>query len=288
MITASEIAANIAHLPSWPIITSRLMEVIGREEHSATEVVRLVSMDATIATKVIRVANSAAYARRGGAAGLSQAVVILGEQIVAGIAIGASAEVLFNSELTGYEMESGALWKHSLRTAFAASELVKRAKAKVSEDQAFTCGLLHDIGKIVISNFLEKNRNQLRAEMSKFITEDFRISEKKYLGVDHCDVGAVLADTWNLPVAIKHCITHHHSPSEAEEHFRHLVYAVHLADVCAMSLGEGQGIDSLSYPLDPRYSDFVEVDRTTVEKILMTVEAKFTDAMSFLNPAGGS
>ena len=99
-------------------------------------------------------ANSAAYCRGQPVTTISRAVLLMGEMMVVGVAICVSTSIIFQRPLDGYESPEGELWEHSLRSAIACRELAKFTKGKVNPGLAFTAGLLHDIGKSIISEFL--------------------------------------------------------------------------------------------------------------------------------------
>jgi putative nucleotidyltransferase with HDIG domain len=288
MNRVKEILKRIETITPWPVTTSRLVKLVGREDHSINDLVRLISLDAGLTMRVLRVANSARYARRERCSSVGQAIAILGEQIVVGIAIGAGAGEVFLSSMDGYGGSTGDLWKHSLRTAFAAREFSRYARQCISAEDAFTAGLLHDIGKSVIANYIGVELGGIVSRIDTVEGDTFLSEEHNLLGLDHTEVGAEIARSWNLPDQMLESIAFHHKPSAAAEQFRTIVFAVHLADIAAMSLGDGTGADTLTYGLDGEYPRYYQLSRVDFEKILTAAESRFMDAVEFISFNGGS
>ncbi len=283
-----KIARAVEDLPVLSTVATRLLQVTGDENHSMNEVVRVIEVDAILTSKVLRISNSAAFSRGKDITSLPRAIGRLGEKIVTGIVIGESTKEVFVSELEGYEADAGDLWDHSLRTALAARELSKFSKENVSSDEAFTAGLLHDIGKSVIDQFLAGKATKMRKHYDDGEADDFRGAERDQVGTDHAEVGFALAARWSLPDALAEVIRNHHDPSEAKEEFKHLTYVVHLGDFIAMMAGTGTGADTLAYNVDQQYADYFNLRMKDIDNLILTVEMEFTDIKNFVVPSGNA
>jgi putative nucleotidyltransferase with HDIG domain len=288
LIIPEEIASKVKELPTLSVVTMRIIEIIGDESHSNKDLVKIVSSDPVLTTRVLRIANSAAFARRTEITSLARAIMQLGEKMVVGIAIGSCATGVFTNDLAGYGAEKGELWDHSLRTAIAAREIAAYAKNPIKADEAFTAGLLHDIGKAVISEFLYLKAEKMLRKCDEGNFESFRDAEREELGTDHTEVGAVLAKRWNLPESLSEAIEKHHEPARAEEKYRNIVYAVHLGDLMSMLGGIGTGVDTLAYSIDKGYIDHFELGMKDFDRILLTVEMEFSSVKDFVVPNGGT
>ncbi|MFH1734452.1 MAG: HDOD domain-containing protein, partial [bacterium] len=242
------ILGKVTNVPMLPQVVMRLLTLIGNSDHSFHEVVKIVESDAALTARILRVSNSAAFFRGNQVHSVSKAILQLGEKMVAGIAIGSCTSDVFKSPLHGYESAEGELWDHSLRTAIASREIASKFAKGVGTDLAFTAGLLHDIGKAILSEFLKGSTREMAQKCDAGNT-DFLQAEIEHSGTNHAAVGGVLASHWNLPIAIAEAIQHHHSPAAAVDEFRALVYAVHLGDLVAMMGGTGTGADTLAYKI---------------------------------------
>ncbi len=273
---AAAIAQKVNRLPTLPLVVHRLLEMVGREKHSLQEIVQIVESDSSLTVKVLRVANSAAFSRGQQITTVSRAIIHLGEKMVIGIALGACAPDLFAHPLVGYESCAGEMWDHSLCCAIATREVARYAAAPVSLDLAFTGGLLHDIGKTIISEFLRGNAETLTQWCDTRRSEDFLAAERELLGTDHCRIGAEMAAHWNLPQELCAVIRHHHHPSSAALKDRVLVAAVHTGDLLAMMAGQGTGADSLSYRLDETVESFFKIEKDDLSRIILNVQMEFS------------
>jgi putative nucleotidyltransferase with HDIG domain len=186
-----------------------------------------------------------------------------------------AADMLYQKDLSGYEGQKGDLWAHNLLTALAAKTIVPHAKKAINGDVAFTCGLLHDLGKSILSDFLENTSAKVIQALDENKVKSYETAESKILGIDHCEAGFQLATHWNLPEPIPSAIRYHHNPSSAPEDHRTLVYAIHLGDMLAMMSGSGTGADTLRYQLDSNYVDYIDLDENDLASIMVEIGDEF-------------
>ncbi len=92
-----------------------------------------------------------------------------------------------------------------------------------------------------------------------------------------------MAKKWNISPKLCSAIRFHHNPSNATENDKPIVFAVHLGDFLAMTLGEGTGVDTLAHGLDENYSNYYDLNHTTIESILALIQAEFADAKSLIS-----
>ncbi|MEE9553449.1 MAG: HDOD domain-containing protein [candidate division Zixibacteria bacterium] len=282
LTTDDSIARRIKEMPMLSAVASRLLELTGDQDHSINDVGRIVESDAFLTSRVLRVANSAAFSPIDPIQTVNKAVSYLGEKMLIGIAIGSGSAKVFKTPLDGYESKAGELWDHSLRTAIASRELAEFAAKNLSPNIAFTAGLLHDIGKSVISEFLEGNTKDLTSLCDKGVAEDFLAAERSMAGTDHCEVGFQLGNHWRLPATLCAAIKYHHHPWKSEEEYKPLVYAVHLGDIVAMLGGVGTGADSFAYRIDINYDNYIKVGKEDLSYLLLKVEEEFSKTRNFV------
>lgn len=278
MIVTNSILDRVKEMPLLSVVASRLLELTGDDDHSLQDVAKIVENDAYLTTRVLRVVNSAVFSPIEPITTVSKAIVYLGEKTVMGIAIGSCSAAVFKKPLNGYEAAAGALWEHSLRTAIASREISIFVKEKISSNLAFTAGLLHDIGKSVISEFLDGNVNQMVNMCDEGKVEDFLSAEKNTVGTDHAEIGYELATHWRLPEPLVMVIKYHHHPNLCDGEYGALVYTVHLGDILAMMGGTGTGADSLSYTIDEKYSEFIDISKDHLAIVLLKIQEEFARA----------
>ncbi len=275
-LSQSELLAIVNAVPLLSPSANRLLQLTAQEDHDLIDIVNLVKTDAKLTARVLKVVNSAAFGLLSNITSIDRAISYLGERIIVSIAIGDCAAKLFDKELAGYEATGGDLWRHDLRTAIAAREVVTQSDADISPDLAFTAGLLHDIGKALISDYLQGTAPAAIQMITTEDSGDYLAAEAAMVGFDHTQAGYELAKVWQLPEALVEVIRYHHQPSQATEANRALVYAVHLGDSIAMLGGFGTGSDSLQYRLDLAYTDYLTLSPNTLANVMLTVDTEFT------------
>ncbi len=285
-ISQEELQKIVKSVPMLSPSASQLLQITSRADHDLSDVVALVKNDANLTARVLKIVNSAAFGLVNTITSIDRGISYLGERIIVGIAVGDSAGKLFEKELSGYESAGGDLWKHDLRTAIAAREVVKQSGADISSELAFTAGLLHDIGKSLISDYLQGSVIEAVEMVSTENDLDYLDAEEKLIGFDHTRAGYELAKSWQLPDELAEVILYHHEPAKAKEEYRALVYAVHLGDNIAMMGGYGTGSDSMRYKLDQQYTDYIKIGPKTLATIMVNVDTEFEKLESSLTKSG--
>lgn len=184
-----------------------------------------------------QLSNSAFFGLSSPVSNLNDAVTQLGFQQIYQIAVAASSSRTLSPPQKGYAIDQGELWKHSVTAALAA-QLLARAQGE-NESIVFTGALLHDIGKIILSEALEKNYADLLHE-AKTSTQPLVDIEKKILGVDHAQVGGRLLDRWKFPPNLVAAVWFHHCPRAAAGHERLASY-IYFGNAIAHLLGHTYG-----------------------------------------------
>jgi len=275
MISIDEVVGRTKLLPLLSQSSMRLMDIIRDDRHTMADIIRIVSLDAPLTARLLMVVNAPAFAQSGRVNSLSRAVAVLGEKVVTGIALALCAPFIYENDLAGYAGERGLLWKHSMRVAIAAREVSRYGTREINPDVAFTSGILHDIGKAVISEYLRDMTGLLLEEVEEQKSKDFLEAERKALGFDHAMLGEAVALHWQLPEPYPEVVRFHHDPMLAPEAWRHEVFCAHLGDLIAMMGGTGTGADTLLYRLDEHFEEYFSLPEYWLERILLTVSDEY-------------
>ncbi len=238
----------VSNTPDLPVMPAAVMAVIRETESStcsAQSVAKYLSQDPALAVRVLRLANSAFYSLRRQIMEVPEAVVVLGMRTVRNLAMIAGSYPWMSRELKGYELGPRELWAHSFGVAIGAEVVARRAR--LNESEAFSAGLLHNLGKVAMSVWLESRAEALFDAISKD-EAPFDAVERQVLGFDHMQAGAHMAESWNLPKPLVRAIRFHHCP-DVVENPEPLVDCVHIADFMAMSAGMNPGWDGLRYEI---------------------------------------
>jgi putative nucleotidyltransferase with HDIG domain len=228
-----ELARRIHQLPSLPRALTEALRVVRDDALSAEHCVRAIEQDVTLAARVLRLANSPFYGACGRVSSVCDAVRLLGLRTVASVVVAVSMDGVL-AKWSDDEDLFLVYWRHAVATAAAARELARGAGA--DPDEAFLAGLLHDLGRLVLTVFAPGSAHMLRAWA---VEEDVdsRNVEVRLTGRAHDEVGAAVARRWSLPEPIVAAIALHHAPSEAFEPGTSLLTAVvHVADAIAHAM----------------------------------------------------
>ena len=272
---------RINDIPMLSVVATRLLEISGDDNTSLKDIVKIVEKDAYLTARILRISNSVAFSHGRAISTISDAIVRLGEKTVVGVAMESSTS-FFKQPLSGYESPAGELWNHALHTAIAAREISRYSISPVNPELSYTSGLMHDIGKPIISDFLAINVNDITKRCDQHQVEDFAAAERDIVGLDHAEAGFELALHWKLPEALCMAIRWHHEPAHCKQAHQALAYIVHIADILAMMEGGGLGADFLSYKMDPDYGKFVKINKADIAAILLIMRNEFTKTQQLI------
>jgi len=288
MSVANDILNKVDNIPLLSTSAMQLLEVISNPDHTLGEIVKIVECDSILTGQVLNKVNSAKFGLIEPITSVARSLSYLGNKMVVSIAISICAPQLFEKTLEGYEGGKNTLWEHSLKTAIASREVALESKVEMNPDTVYTAGLLHDIGKSVISEFMINSANGILNKLDKNELTDYSQGEHDLLGTDHCEVGSALARKWNVPDILVPSIAHHHDPENTDESDRAMVYAVHVGDIIAMLCGAGTGADSLRYELNPNYKTYFSIDDAKQEEILLKVMLEYNKTINLLDSEGAA
>jgi HD-like signal output (HDOD) protein len=208
----SSFLKKVSEIPPLPSVTSRILEVAENPLSSAHELTDIISNDPALTAQILKAANSAFYGFPNKIGTIYLAIVILGFNMVRTIALSSGVLKVFSARDSKKSLlKPDSFWEHSLKTGVACKILAKRYKYYLS-GEAFTAGLLHDIGRIILAHYNTTKYNDVIKHSAKQ-RKSLLDSEVEILGFSHADVGGVLLQDWNLPLAIADAVSFHHSPT---------------------------------------------------------------------------
>lgn len=260
-----------------------LLEVASRPDHDLQDIAGLIKYDAALTAKTLQLVNSAAFALHSKISDIERAITYIGENYLLSLVVSEAAKMIYDSDLAGYMGHKGDLWNHNLLTALASKKIAELCHEPVNSNIAFTCGLLHDLGKAIISDFLIDSSSAALNAVESGQVSNFASAEEKMLGIDHTQVGHALALHWQLPEPLPSAMRYHHEPARAPAPHRSLVYAVHLGDMVAMMTGYDTGADAMRYQLDSTYSDYIAIKENDLARIILETDQEFQKLKESMN-----
>jgi putative nucleotidyltransferase with HDIG domain len=237
---------DLKDLPPMPQVVFKAREVLADPNAGMRDLTQVIENDPAMASKVLRIANSAYFGMSGRVSSLQQATVLLGAKILGKVITMAGISGLLGRSLPGYRLKSGDLWRHSVAVATGSELIAAKVDPRCRED-AFVAGLLHDNGKII----LERHVRQRQALFDSYTRQDglsMRVAEIQILGFDHAHIAAEACQRWNFPAQVTRAIRYHHMPAKGgEDRLPHILY---LANHVARLSGGGLGGDDLLQEMD--------------------------------------
>jgi putative nucleotidyltransferase with HDIG domain len=200
---------KINRLPTIPATLSRILEIIEDPKSGAKDLEAVLVYDPAITAKVVAIANSPYYGFKHKVVELAHAVSLIGFDVVKHISIGLSLFSCFENPYSPLSSRINDIYVHSFASGFAADHLARLSPA-CDRQPAFLCGLLHDIGKLVLIKLLDLNYNNI-LEIAQDKKTQVSAVEREVLGLDHADVGAWLIDQWGFPEVFVASIRDHHT-----------------------------------------------------------------------------
>lgn len=235
--TLEQVLARADALPALPDIVARILEMLGDEEANAETLSHYIISDPAVVARLLAAANAGAIGASGRVDSVRQAIMLLGVGRVREITL---ATAIIDRFRVPPPFDAHRLWLHSVGVAVCAQEVA--AYAGLDADVAYTAGLLHDVGQLLLYVFdPEAYTDALHLKAQRDI--DIVDAEREHLGVNHAHVGGELARLWKLPEVVADAIAGHHvSGEEAPEN--EMADAVHVAEVLAHALDLGGAADS--------------------------------------------
>lgn len=203
----SELLAKLEDIRTLPVVAMRVNELINDPDSSSADIAEVLKKDQVLTAKILRLVNSSYYAIPGGVADVQRALAFLGFNTLAQLVLSLSVFSLF-STFDNEDFSMLDFWRHALGTGVCAEILAKRLKLPRPEE-AFTCGLLHDIGKLVLHEIDPERLIQIVQE-AKRRGCSFVDVEREWDLPGHAYLGEVIASKWGLPQVIRLAIRYHH------------------------------------------------------------------------------
>ena len=245
------ILSQINSVPSMPSVVMELRKYLNDPDVSFDQLAKVIEHDPGLTANVLQLANSAYFGWTRTIKTVKQAITRLGTNRVFQMVLCMSVAPLVRKPIKGYDCDAEGLWQHSIATAICAEQLVQQLGLPDLEE-AFTAGLLHDMGKVVLGTFVEVDDEPIK-ELVALDRLSFNEAEQMVLGIDHAEVAAELLATWNLPAEVVAAARWHHQPNRVEDDsHQRLVDLIHVADFLCLSFGFGVGVDGLQYRLDEK------------------------------------
>ncbi len=267
-ILANAIVENVHSLPQFPENILIVQKLINDPKSEMTDIARQISMDPSFTADLLKIVNSAQYMLTKKVDSISEAVKMVGIRGIKNLLFSYGAEKVLGSDTT----DKKNLWEHSYRTAFYAFNLIKNFRKDPNLlDDVFVGGILHDMGKIVFANVHPDLLGKIR-QFSADKGLPLSLFEDLSAGMNHAEIGALIAEKWNFPENLVAAIRFHHDPESAPEELRDLVDTVYLANMFCEYEAGNVSFDQFN---DPSLKNFGITSRKQIDTLLTRFSSGF-------------
>lgn len=245
MITTSaeleDLIDGTVNIPTIPTILVEITAIFDSPDGSAKDAARVIEKDPAIATRALRIVNSSFYGLKNPVSNINLACSILGLKIIKNLVVQATVLQTFGAGEKGNGFNADWLWDHSFKTAVACRLLAEHSVIAegFNKDDAYTCGLIHDIGKLILIES-QGDRFFEALAFSKQNNIPLAKAEAEVFGFNHAHVGGLLANRWKLAPNVQAAVMYHHSPATNPEDWAR-GFLVKAANTYAHMAAEGNG-----------------------------------------------
>jgi putative nucleotidyltransferase with HDIG domain len=239
----NRILKSIQALPPFPMTLQKVMKLAGDPDSSLTELVAVIRLDQSITANILRICNSAYFGIRRPVDNVNDAILYMGKKNVLRAVMTAGLSRYFRTT-KGYDVKGGDLWEHAVAVALL-SQICAAKTLRTDDPRIFTAAVLHDIGKMVLGEFVHDSWQTIRnlVETQRY---SFLEAEEEVIGVNHAELGGEIALIWKFPEEILRAIAFHHRPDQLAEGDS-VPWIVYLANQVCHAMGIGLGNDALAY-----------------------------------------
>lgn len=214
MAIAKNILPSNLTIPTIPTVLTRIEKLVQDPKSGMKEYADVISSDAPLTARVLKIANSSYYGLRERCMSTQQAAVTLGLRVLRNVVTQAAViEQSRGLATLGFDLD--ALWKHSIMTAQTCNFIARRCRNPKlpTPDELYVCGLLHDLGQIVLLDNLKQDYVAI-ARQAQAEGLPLHVAERNMLGFDHAEAGSLIAVRWGLPAQMAGAIQHHHTTAD--------------------------------------------------------------------------
>lgn len=280
----TELLNKLQDVRTLPVVAMAVNELINDPNSSSADIADVLKKDQVLTAKILRLANSSYYAIPGGAADVQRALAFLGFNTLAQLVLSLSVFSMFTS-FDGEIFSMVDFWQHALATGVCSEILAKRLKYPKPEE-AFTCGLLHDMGKLVLHEIDPDRLMEIVGEASRRQCSFVEV-EREWDLPGHSYLGEVIATKWGLPQVIRLAIRYHHydvsSMASILSSAKPVIHMVRLANTICVKNQVGKSGDFSQGLVTPDMLKPLNLQLEDIPKIEEQLKVDMVKAGAFLN-----
>ncbi len=269
----NEILSNIKNLPTTPQILPRLLGKLRDHDASADDIVDLIKLDPPMMAQIIKISNSGYYAIPKGNTDLKRAIAHIGLGETYKIVTIIVGREIASAPIKAYNMEGNELWQTAIGAAICMEILAKHTASDPTD--AYTIGIFHNLGKLVISNTAFKDYAPV---FEKIENENISQAEaeRAVLGFDYCEVGGILLEYWDFPTFISSPVRFQLDPMATTEN-RQTACMLHISLYLLSAIGLASGRDAYAFKLNEEAVTTLKLTQKDTEQMMIQVLTRFEE-----------
>lgn len=271
-------------MPPLPDVAQRVLQIVRDPNYSIDQLVAVVRTDPALTARILRLCNSSLFGLSREVTAVSDAVAYIGTRNLVRLTLVTCTAWFFQSARSSCFGTAADLWRHTLACA-SACQFLAETSGYDRPATAYTAGILHNVGKVALSQVLEPERLQVVAASTAGAGnhhDDWLERERAALGLDHATAGGIVTETWNLPADLRRAVRHHHD----RNHLRpdgDLVALLHIADQAVLRMGIGVGFSDVEYRIDPAALNQLHLDAGALVALERHLAAELPRSEDFVN-----
>lgn len=274
-------------MPSLSPTVMKVNELANDINSSARDLVKVISMDPVLTAKVLKLINSSYFGLPNEITNLNRAVILLGINTVKNLALSSAVVGAVQGRKGAEGIDTTEIWRHSLGVAVVAKILAREAGcAKQTLEEFFIAGLLHDIGTILVMQYLPDAHREILQKMDAEGLDALE-AEDAVLEMSHNRIGELIAEKWRLNANLVASIRDHHRPDRVTDQHRQVVHIVHGADgICQKAGVQFRGDETVGIHSEELWQ-VVGVSEERALEVTAVLVAEIEKATVFLKAGAG-
>lgn len=275
-ISIDDVVRRVRDLPSLPVVVVELLSSMEQEDIDVHVLAGKITLDQSLSAKTLRLANSSFYGMQSKVTSIQQAIAVLGFHSIRTLVTACSISGGIPAQ-AGSRVDLRGFWRHSVATALAAKALARQLRQ--NPETAFTAGLLHDLGSLVLVTMFPEQYEQAQAYRCAHDC-DLASAERAVFGIDHALVGSTLAAHWKFPAQIQAAVALHHASDGFDT--LSLSLTIHVANIVAHGLDLSGQEDDLAGPLSEQAWQTLALGESAWMTVFRETERGFQDMCQIL------
>ncbi len=277
-ITVNNLVNDRLRLGTLPDIYYRVIEAIHDPNRSIADISDIVGKDPALSAKVLQLVNSSFYSLLQEVDTLTRSLALIGTNQLMTIVTGVSVVSIFKN-ISSRLLNMRLFWEHSVACGIVARLLANYLPGVVNSERYFVAGLLHDLGRLIMVQTIPEEYSVIFDQSDKQNQNLSQLEEHKF-GFDHAQVGAFLAEKWNLPLSLEKMIRYHHQPAEQSQNLDPMI--VYMANLIVTGLDIGSSGEFYVPVLQTGIWEQLQLSQSILEPLVVQLDHQLKDTMNLI------